>query len=189
MCTGSSAVVRSVIAGRRRVRVEVQRDRVDVGEHRPGALVQDRVGRRHERERRRDDLVAVLHADRAQREVQRRGAGRDRARVRRPDPRGERLLELGTRGPSESWPERSTSMTACSSARPSTGAGERDHALSRPATGSMPASSESTSASQLASITFSCTPIAPHVSVPSEASSSTRVVAPVAFHSSRMRTL
>ena len=53
----------------------------------------------------------------------------------------------------------------------------------------MPASSESTSASQLASITFSCTPIAPQVSVPSVASSSTRVVAPVAFHSSRMRTL
>ena len=31
--------------------------------------------------------------------------------------------------------------------------------------GSIPASSESTSASQLASITFSCTPIAPHVSM------------------------
>ena len=55
--------------------------------------------------------------------------------------------------------------------------------------GSMPASSESTSASQLASITFSCTPIAPQVSVPSEASSSTRVTAAVALVSSRMRTL
>ena len=53
----------------------------------------------------------------------------------------------------------------------------------------MPASSESTSASQLASITFSWTPMAPHVSVPSEASSSTRVTAAVAFASSRMRTL
>ena len=53
----------------------------------------------------------------------------------------------------------------------------------------MPASSESTSASQDASITFSCTPIAPQVDSPSDASSSTRVVAPVAFHSSRMRTL
>ena len=53
----------------------------------------------------------------------------------------------------------------------------------------MPASSESTSASQLASMTFSCTPIAPQVSVPSEASSSTRVTAAVAFASSRMRTL
>jgi hypothetical protein len=44
-------------------------------------------------------------------------------------------------------------------------------------------------ASQLASITFSDTPIAPQVSVPSDASSSTRVTAPVAFASSRMRTL
>ena len=55
--------------------------------------------------------------------------------------------------------------------------------------GSMPASSESTSASQLASMTFSLTPIVPQVSVPSEASRSTRVTAPVAFCSSRMRTL
>src|SRR4051812_24076746 len=54
---------------------------------------------------------------------------------------------------------------------------------------SMPASSESTSASHEASMTFSCTPIAPQVDVPSDASRSTRVVAPVAFHSSRMRTL
>jgi hypothetical protein len=53
----------------------------------------------------------------------------------------------------------------------------------------MPASSESTSASQLASMMFSCTPIAPHVSLPSDASSRTRVVAPVAFASSRIRTL
>ena len=68
------------------------------------------------------------------------------------------------------------------------GLGQRDHACgARERT--MPASSESTSASQLASITFSCTPIEPHVSLPSVASSSTRVVAPVAFHSSRIRTL
>ena len=53
----------------------------------------------------------------------------------------------------------------------------------------IPASSESTSASHDASITFSCTPIAPQVSVPSEASSSTRVTAAVALASSRMRTL
>ena len=45
--------------------------------------------------------------------------------------------------------------------------------------GSIPASSESTSASQLASMMFSETPIAPHVSCPSQASSSTRVTAPV----------
>ena len=55
--------------------------------------------------------------------------------------------------------------------------------------GSMPASSESTSASQLASMMFSETPIVPQASVPSLASSSTRVTAPVPFDSSRMRTL
>ena len=55
--------------------------------------------------------------------------------------------------------------------------------------GSIPASSESTSASQLASMMFSETPIEPHVSTPSLASSSTRVTAPVPLRSSRMRTL
>ena len=53
----------------------------------------------------------------------------------------------------------------------------------------MPASSESTSASQLASMMFSETPIVPQVSRPSLASSSTRVTAPVPFTSSRIRTL
>src|SRR5262249_5735852 len=67
--------------------------------------------------------------------------------------------------------------------------GERDHWLTDARLRSIPASSESTSASQLASITFSWTPIVPHVDSPSDASRSTRVVAPVAFHSSRIRTL
>ena len=53
----------------------------------------------------------------------------------------------------------------------------------------MPCSSESTSASQDASIMFSETPIEPHTSSPSDESSSTRVTAPVPFVSSRMRTL
>src|ERR1700712_4912195 len=52
----------------------------------------------------------------------------------------------------------------------------------------MPYSSESTSASHEASMTFSETPIVPHTSSPSEVSSSTRVTAPVPFASSRMRT-
>src|SRR4051794_33977808 len=75
--------------------------------------------------------------------------------------------------------------------QPQDGAGERDHEAERrdARERSIPASSESTSASQEASMTFSWTPIAPHVDSPSEASSNTRVVAPVAFHSSRMRTL
>ncbi len=65
----------------------------------------------------------------------------------------------------------------------------RARARAAPGRGSMPASSESTSASQLASMMFSETPIAPQVSVPSLASSSTRVTAPVPLFSSRMRTL
>src|SRR3954469_9483533 len=81
-------------------------------------------------------------------------------------------------------------------ALPDDGLRERDHGevarrarewCARP--GSMPASRESTSASQLASITFSETPIAPQVSVPSEASRRTRVMAPVPFVSSMMRAL
>ena len=81
--------------GRRGRRVEVQRARVDVGEDRPRALVDRGVRARDERERRRDDLVAVAHADRAQREVQAGGAARDRARVRDAEARRERLLERG----------------------------------------------------------------------------------------------
>ena len=76
---------RRALGHRRRggLRVEVQRHRVDVGEHRPRALVQHGVGRGDERERARDDLVAVAHADRAQRQVQPGGAAGDRAGVRR----------------------------------------------------------------------------------------------------------
>src|SRR5207237_5276877 len=55
--------------------------------------------------------------------------------------------------------------------------------------GSMPASSESTSASQLASMMFSETPIVPHVSTPSVESSRTRVTAAVPLRSLRIRTL
>ncbi len=50
-------------------------------------------------------------------------------------------------------------------------------------------SSESTSASQEASMMFSETPIVPHSRSPSEESSRTRVTAPVPWLSSRMRTL
>src|SRR5262249_14993692 len=59
--------------------------------------------------------------------------------------------------------------------------------ISRP--GCVAYSSESTSAYQDAAITFSETPIEPHRWWPSEASSSTRVIASVPFVSSRMRTL
>ncbi len=50
-------------------------------------------------------------------------------------------------------------------------------------------SSESTSASQEASMMFSETPIVPHSRAPSAESSRTRVTAPVPWASSRMRTL
>ena len=40
MCTGSSALVRSVIAAAAACGIEVERARVDVGEHRPRALVE-----------------------------------------------------------------------------------------------------------------------------------------------------
>ena len=126
--------------------------------------------------------------------MQRRRAGRHRARMGRAEPRRERLLERGhARAERELAGAQHLDHGAflgLAEDRP----GERDnvgrggHACGARVR-TMPASSESTSASQLASITFSWTPIAPHVSVPSVASSSTRVVAPVAFHSSRMRTL
>ena len=92
-----------------------------------------------------------------------------------------------SRGPSASRPERSVSSTSSSSRAPTSGfasgitkptARAALHAALR-ASGSMPASSESTSASQLASMMFSDTPIAPQLSMPSLASSSTRVTAPV----------
>ena len=95
MWTGSSA--RRALRDRRGggLRVEVERHRVDVGEHRARALVEHRVGGGDERERRGDDLVALPHPDRAQREVQAGGAGGDRARVDAADAGGERLLEGG----------------------------------------------------------------------------------------------
>ena len=77
--------------GRGGVGVEVQGHGVDVGEHRPRALVDRHVGAGHERERARDDLRPVADADRAQRQVQPGGAAGDRARVRRADARSERL--------------------------------------------------------------------------------------------------
>jgi hypothetical protein len=86
--------------GRRR-RVEVQRQRVDVGEDRARALVQDRVGRGDERERGRDHLVALSHAGRPQGQVERRRSRRYGARTAGADASGERLLEGG-----QAWTER-----------------------------------------------------------------------------------
>jgi hypothetical protein len=57
------------------VEVDEARPRIDVDEHRPGARADDHVGRRDPRERRRDDLVAGLHAGEFEREFERAGAG------------------------------------------------------------------------------------------------------------------
>ena len=67
----------------------VERARVDVAEHRPGALVEQAVRRGHEAERRRDNVVAVLDAGRADRQVEARGARRDGRDVRAAGGRGE----------------------------------------------------------------------------------------------------
>ena len=78
---------------RGRGRIEVQRARVDVGEHGPRALEDRGVRARDERERRGDDLVSVAHPGGPQREVQAGRAARDGAGVGDAEPRGERLLE------------------------------------------------------------------------------------------------
>ena len=90
-------------------------------------------------------------------------------------------------GPSESRPERSTSSTSSSSRAPTPGLRERDLLARRAHWNAY--SSESTSASQEASMMFSETPIVPHSRSPSAESSRTRVTAPVPWASSRMRTL
>ena len=190
--------------------------RVDVGEHRPRALVERRVGRGDERERARDDLVAVLHA--------RPRAAPGAARPCRcdtalacgaPTRAANGLLELRHARAERELPGAQHldhgALLRLAEHRP----GERDR-LARPLRparrepagrwpscdrrrvaavapaarpGCIPYSSESTSASQEAAIRFSETPIEPHTSCPSEASISTRVTAPVPFVSSRMRTL
>ena len=121
MCTGNSALVRSVISGRRGRRIEVERHRVDVREHRPRPLVQRRVGRGDKRERAGDDLVPLPHPDRTQRQMQPGGATRTALAMRAPTRAANSRSNSPTRGPSESCPERNTSITARSSDSPRTG--------------------------------------------------------------------
>src|SRR6266550_836967 len=82
-----------------RCRVEIQRPPVDVREHRRGALEDEAVRRRHERDRRRDRFVARPQARRACEQVKPRRAARDRGRVRRPDPLRDERLEPVDRRP------------------------------------------------------------------------------------------
>ena len=69
--------------------------RVDVGEDRDRALVEDRGERAHVGDRGRDDLVAGLGIDRGDGGVDRGGARRARDRALTAEQRGEPRLELG----------------------------------------------------------------------------------------------
>ncbi len=79
-------------------RIEVQRARIDVGEHGRRSLVDRAVRGRDERVGRRDDLVARADSGRDAEEVQTRRAARDGGCVRCSDSRGECLLEAVDRG-------------------------------------------------------------------------------------------
>ena len=63
--------------------IEIERRGIDVAEERPRAEPRDDAGRREERERRRDDLVAGTDVERHQREQQRVGARRQAEAVLR----------------------------------------------------------------------------------------------------------
>ena len=125
MCAGSSAVVREVTRRRPR-RVEVERDRVDVGEHGARALVDAHVGADATNE---NGLVITSSP-----------APTPTARSARCSPavpdetalacacadaRGEGASKRGRIGPSESRPERRTSSTSSSSRRADDGLGQR----------------------------------------------------------------
>src|SRR5438874_9845192 len=117
------------------------------------------------------------------------GAARDGARVTGADARGKRDLELleqrSKREPAGAQYRQHTLLLCRSDQRPGErdlfGAHERCGAAAFSRLRCIPYSSESTSASHEDSMMFSETPIEPHTSSPSEASSSTRVTAPVPF--------
>ncbi len=69
---------------------DVQSGRVDVREDGPGAAVDDRVERRHERHGRRHDFVARADSEREERDVQARGRRGDRHGIAAADVLGER---------------------------------------------------------------------------------------------------
>src|SRR4051794_1637995 len=168
-------------------RVEVERLRVDVAEDRPGALVEQAVGRGDEAERAGQHLVALAPAERPHAEVQRRRAAGDRDRVGGAEPGGELALEARAHRPQREPPGAQHLDYELLLAGADRGPGER-YLLGLEAHWKA-CSSESTSASQEASMMFSETPIVPHSLSPSVESSRTRVTAPVPWASSRMRTL
>ena len=112
--------------GRRRVGIEVQGARVDVGEDRPRPLEEHGVGARDEREGRGDDLVAVRDADGPQAQVQPGRPARHRARVLGADPGREGLLEGGHPRPERQLPRAQDLDDRGLLLRPEHGLGERD---------------------------------------------------------------
>ena len=73
---------------------QVQRHGIDVDEHRSGALVHRDIGAGHERERRGDDLIAIRHPNRPQRQMKPRRPARHRAGKRSSHKARKRSLEL-----------------------------------------------------------------------------------------------
>ena len=63
--------------------IEVESDRIDVGKHRPGPLVQSNICRGDKRERASDNLIPFPHPNGPQRQVQPSGATRNRTPQRR----------------------------------------------------------------------------------------------------------
>ena len=87
------ARVRSVIFAATSSGIEVERDRIDVREHRRRATPGDRLGGRIERERGADDLVAGADLERVEHEHERVGAVRDADRLLDAEVGGRLLLE------------------------------------------------------------------------------------------------
>ena len=177
------------LADRRRggVAVEVEGDRVDVAEDRHRPLVEEAVGRGDEAEGAGQDLVALAPAECPHPEVQGGGAAGDHDRVLDPEPGGELALEAlahrAQREPAGAQHLQHQLLLARADLRP-----RKLNLLDLLAHWNA-YSSESTSASQEASMMFSETPIVPHSRPPSAESSRTRVTAPVPWASSRIRTL
>ena len=172
----------------RGLRVEVEGLGVDVAEDRPHALVEQAVGGGDEAEGAGQDLVARPPAQRPDAEVERGGAARDGDRVLDAQPLGEGPLEAlahrAQREPAGAQDLERQLLLALADLRP----GQR-YLLGAAHRGWKAYSSESTRASQEASMMFSETPIVPHSRSPSEESRRTRVTASVPWVSSRIRTL
>ena len=184
-------------------RVEVQGDGIDVAEDRPGALVEEAVGGGDEAEGAGQDLVALAPAERPHARCRAAVPLETATASSTPSQSAKRALEALAHRP-EREPARAQHLEdELLLARAEVWLREWDRLglavrsrreppyppLSALARGWKAYSSESTRASQEASMMFSETPIVPHSRSPSEESSRTRVTASVPWVSSRIRTL